>query len=158
MKNALPVLLIVVILAVLLAGCTTNSHQAEPSPGQDPVFRNTVANSSGMIRMSLNQIGEDFSGSDIEALNRSGIRLGEQASGDYRNISIIPVSDSWKLPKDYYLKSLLEMENASSLIGLGVEAFSQGDYPSAQGYFNQSGRSIEKGTAFVQMTIQSMPQ
>ncbi len=50
------------------------------------------------------------------------------------------------------------MENASALIGLGVDAFSRGDYSSAQEYFNQSGRAIEKGTAYVQMTIQSMPQ
>ena len=158
MKYAFPVLLIVVIFAALLGGCSTSSPHTAPGDVQDTVFRNSVANSSGMIRLSLNQIGKDFSGSDIEALNRSGIRLGEQAAGDYKKISIIPVSDSWKLTRDYYLESLLEMENASALIGLGVEAFSHGDYPSAQEYFNQSGRSIEKGTAYVTMTIQSMPQ
>jgi hypothetical protein len=158
MNNAFPFLLAVAILAALFAGCTTGSPQGAPEAVQDTVFRNTVANSSGMIRLSLNQIGKDFTGSDIEALNRSGIRLGEQATGDYRNISRIPVSDSWKPTKDYYLESLLEMENASDLIGLGVDAFSRGDYPSAQEYFNQSGKAIEKGTAYVQMTIQSMPQ
>ena len=85
-----------------------------------------------MIRQSLNQIGKDFTGSDIEALNLSGISLGEQAAGDYLNINNIPVSDQWKLTKEDYLKSLLEMENASALIGHGVESYSQGNYPSGQ--------------------------
>jgi len=168
-------ILAVLLVAVMFAGCTSNPAPAQSTTTVPVQTTTTTAPAQVMttgasfpvvfvgefqdgILPVLEKIRDDLSRSDWASLQIDSAKLSSQARSSYDKISASDASPEWQAAKTTTLKLLLDFEKSGDLYAKGASAYQAGDYSNAVLYLEQGNTYMQNAVDGMTNTIALIPK
>lgn len=150
MKRAIALLILLMLSAVLVAGCTSN---------QDAELKKTIQESLTPMQGALQTVGRDSSNLDYAAVVQSGKALETESEIWYNRVSAInDLSPEWQTVKTNYLRALDYYQISGQKISAAGAAFQKGDLATSLAYTQEATANLESGSRYMDETLAAIPK
>jgi ABC-type oligopeptide transport system substrate-binding subunit len=184
MKKSTVILITVLLVAVaaVLAGCTsqttpagtatTQRPVAEPAqpaqpaqpvqpvatqaPNQDALFQSLVLESGNTLNVTMYKVADDGMNMDMAAMQKDAATLSSQAGTYYTKIQSLRVSPEFQEIQVNYLKVLKDVETGADLYMKGAVAVQAGDIDGGTKYISQGVTSFESANQYMNTMLSSV--
>ena len=151
MKRILTLFLLLMVGAVLVAGCTSSN--------QDEELRSTMYESGQAMSVVLENAGCDASNLDYAGIIQSGRALKTESNIWYDKISAInDISPEWQSVKSNYLKALRYFGDAGEELSQSGQAFQRGDFTASLAYINDASADLDSGSRYMDEAVGAIPK
>lgn len=182
MKKSTVILITVLLvaLAAVLAGCTSQTTpagtattqrpvaepvqpaqpaqpvQATQAPNQDDLFQSLVIESGNTLNVTMYKVADDGMNMDMAAMQKDAATLSSQAGSYYTKIQNLKVSPEFQDIQMNYLKILKDVETGADLYMKGAVAVQAGDIDSGTKYISQGVTSFESANQYMNTMLSSV--
>ncbi len=150
------VLVLIIIVTAIFAGCVATTPSAVPPPYQDAELLSIGAESGKALGPALSKVSEDASGKDIASLGADSARLSSLAGQYYFQMRDLNVSPKYQAWKTNYLLGLLDVQTAGDYFSKSAAAARSEDYTTALTYLEQGNTLFQRSNHYLNMANESI--